>query len=221
MAEKKQEKKDRLSKEEKREHFRVTIFGSARIQKNDKIYKDVSALAEEIGKHNFDIITGGGPGLMQAANEGHQKGKKSGKAHSIGITIELPFESKANKYLDIRKHFERFSDRLDEFMILSNVAVVMPGGIGTCLELFYSWQLTQVKHICNMPIILVGDMWAELIEWAKGTMLKEGRMSPEDLNNIFVVKDNEEAMKIILKANDVYIKEGENYCLNFKKYKLD
>ena len=105
-------------------------------------------------------------------------------------------------------------------MILSNIVVVMPGGIGTCLEFFYSWQLTQVKHICSMPIILIGGMWEKLMEWTKENMLKPGHISIGDMANIHIAKDNEDAMKIIEKAHDIYIREGDSYCLNYKKYKL-
>lgn len=210
-----------VKKEIKKKHFRVTMFGSARIKEDDKIYKQVYELAKEIAKNDFDLITGGGPGLMKAANSGHQKGKKSDDVHSIGIMIRLPFEVRPNKYLDIKQQYDRFSDRLDEFMILSDVIVVLPGGIGTCLELFYTWQLTQVKHICSMPIILVGDMWTKLLRWVKEEILDNNRMSPEDMQNMYCVKNKKEAMEIIIKAHEVFEKEGENYCFNYKKYKID
>ena len=209
-----------MSEKPDKNHFRITIFGSARIKKDDQIYKNVFNLAEKIGEKGYDIITGGGPGLMKAANSGHQKGKKNNGAHSFGLTISLPWETETNKYLDVKKHFDRFSERLDEFMILSNIVVVMPGGIGTCLEFFYSWQLTQVKHICSMPIILIGGMWEKLMEWTKENMLKPGHISIGDMANIHIAKDNEDAMKIIEKAHDIYIREGDSYCLNYKKYKL-
>lgn len=209
-----------MTEEINKNHFRIAIFGSARSDENDPIYKNVFNLAEKIGEKGYDVITGGGPGLMKAANAGHQKGKKDGNSNSVGLIIKLPWETKANKYLDIKEHFKRFSERLDQFMILSNIVVVMPGGIGTCLEFFYSWQLTQVKHLCSMPIILVGDMWEKLMEWAKENMLKPGHISVGDLSNIHVAKDNKEAMKIIKKAHEIFKKEGDSYCLNYKKYKL-
>ena len=156
-----------IEEELKKKDFRVSIFGSARAKKGDDAYEMVYGLAHKIGEKGIDVVTGGGPGLMEAANEGHQSGKKNGDVHSLGLVIELPWENKANDYLDIEKKYSRFSERLDNFMVLSNVAVITPGGLGTCLELFYTWQLTQVKHICSMPIILVGDMWRSLIEWVK------------------------------------------------------
>ncbi len=204
-------------------HFRVSIFGSARIKPEDQAYQDVFALAKEIGFHGFDIVTGGGPGIMEAANAGHEAGQKTNGngSHSIGLTIRLPFENEGNKHLDVKKHFDKFSNRLDTFMALSQAVVVAPGGIGTCLELFYSWQLTQVKHICNIPIIVYGDMWAELIQWVKNYPLKQGYVSPHDMDNVLVAKNHEHVMKKILQLHEIYEKEGEDFCLNFKKYKVD
>lgn len=209
-----------MTKEINKNHFRIAIFGSARTNEDDPVYKDVFDLAEKIGEKGYDVITGGGPGVMKAANSGHQKGKKDGDANSVGLTIKLPWEAKANKYLDIKEHFDRFSERLDQFMVLSNVVVVMPGGIGTCLEFFYSWQLTQVKHVCSIPIILVGSMWENLMKWIKSDMLEPGLISVGDLANVHVAKDNIAAIKIIEKAHAIFEKEGDAYCVNFKKYKL-
>ncbi len=178
-------------------HFRVAIFGSARIGKGDSVYNEVTELAKAIAENGIDIVTGGGPGLMDAANLGVRLSNNK-DSKSIGLTIQLPTESKGNRHLDIKKHFQKFSSRLDHFMMLSNVVIVMPGGIGTCLELFYTWQLTQVHHIQSIPIILYGEMWNELVEWVKKWPLHEKLMNPTDLNNIFCVKSNEEALNIIL-----------------------
>lgn len=210
-----------IEEELKKKHFRVTIFGSARCKKGEKDYEMVHRLAYKVGKKGYDVVTGGGPGLMEAANEGHQEGKKDTDAHSVGLVIELPWENEPNKFLDVEKKFTRFSERLDNFMILSNVAVVTPGGLGTCLELFYTWQLSQVKHICAMPIILIGEMWEELIDWVKKQIIATNRADEKDLRNVYACKSTDQAMEIINKAHEVYEKEGDNYCLNFKKYKLD
>ncbi len=209
-----------MEEELKKDDFRVTIFGSARLQLDDKTYKQVFDLAKRIGKHNFDIVTGGGPGLMEAANAGHEAGDGNHESDSIGLIIKLPWENEGNKHLEIKRTFNKFSGRLDTFMALSNAVVVMPGGIGTCLELFYTWQLVQVKHICPIPIILVGKMWEKLIDWVKKYPLKDGLISPEDMDSIHIAKDNDEAMKIILKTYKVYKKEGKNFCKNIKRYKL-
>ncbi|MEK7672565.1 MAG: LOG family protein [Patescibacteria group bacterium] len=197
-----------VQKELKHHDFRVAIFGSARIAPDDKIYKSVFALAKEIGKHGFDMVTGGGPGIMDAANAGHQAGDTKNLSDDIGLPIYLPWENEANKHLEIKKNFKKFSSRLDHFMALSSVVVVMPGGIGTCLELFYTWQLIQVKHIYPIPIILVGEMWEELIKWIKKYPLKTGLISPPDLDHIFIAKTNKGAMEIILKTYKAF-KEGK------------
>lgn len=205
----------------KNHHFRVAIFGSARIKQHDGLYQDVFKLAQQIGRRGIDVVTGGGPGLMEAANAGHQMGDKEDVADTIGLTIQLPWEAEENRHLDIKKHFQHFSQRLDQFMVLSHVVVVTPGGVGTCLEFFYTWQLTQVKHICRIPIILIGEMWGDLVEWVKKFPLKDGLVSPEDLDNVFVVKDNAEALKIIDRAHHLYREDGGNYCQNAKLYKID
>lgn len=188
--------------------FRVTIFGSARLKEGDKFFKQVYDLAKKIGEHKFDLVTGGGPGLMEAANAGHEAGDKGHTSDNIGLIIQLPWETKRNKHLEIKKHFNKFSKRLDTFMALSNVVVVMPGGIGTCLELFYTWQLIQVKHINPIPIILVGKMWNELFKWMKKYPIKQGLVSPDESDCIHIAKNNKEAMRIILKTYEKF-KKGE------------
>ncbi len=190
------------------DHFRVAIFGSARIKRDDEIYKQVRDLAHAIGKQDIDLVTGGGPGLMEAANFGHSMAQ-NGDARSIGLTIDLPMEAHANKHLDLKKHFHKFSSRLDTFLELSDVAIVVPGGIGTCLELFYTWQLAQVKHTANTPIILLGEMWHELIKWVQKYPLKEGLISPHDLDNIFCANNNEEALELIFRFYEEHERQME------------
>jgi hypothetical protein len=204
-----------------KKHFRVTIFGSSRSQNGDDDYEMVKKLAFKVGELGLDVVTGGGPGLMQAANEGHQEGKTNEDSESIGLVIDLPWENQPNKYLDVKSRFERFSERLDTFMVLSNLVVVTPGGLGTCLELFYTWQLTQVKHICSVPIILIGEMWEEEVEWVKKHIIETGRADIKDMHNIYVCKSIDQVVKIIKKAHEVFKQEGDSYCLNYKKYKLD
>ena len=155
-------------------HFRVAIYGSARIKKNDKNYKSIKELAKRIGEKNIDIITGGGPGTMEAANAGHRAGSKGSTSKSFGLLIRLPREQTANKHLDVKREFKIFSERLDNFVALSNVVVVAPGGIGTLLELFYTWQLVQVKHSCNIPIILLGRQYKFLLKWVRKFLVKRG-----------------------------------------------
>lgn len=203
-----QNKTKTIKSELNEKDFRVAIFGSARIKPNDKIYKQVFELAKNVGKHKFDMVTGGGPGLMEAANAGHAVGDTTNNADDIGLIIELPWENEGNKHLEIEKEFEKFSNRLDTFIALSNVMIVMPGGIGTCLELFYSWQLVQVGHIHPIPIILIGKMWKELIKWVEKYPLKDGLVSPKDMKAVYIAKDTKEAMKYILKYHKKYLKNG-------------
>jgi hypothetical protein len=210
-----------FEKELKHNDFRVAIFGSARIKKDDKTYKVVYNLAKEIGEKGFDIVTGGGPGLMEAANAGHEDGDEKRKSDSIGLTIQLSWEPRRNIYIELKKHFHRFSSRLDHFMALASAAVITPGGIGTALEFFYTLQLIQVKHINPIPIILLGDMWTKLIEWIKKYPIKKKLANKCDLDNVYIAKNNREAMKIILKTHEIFKKEGKKYGKNIKKYKLD
>jgi len=200
--------------------FRVTIFGSARIKRKDPLYNQVKVLAEMLGERGFDIVTGGGPGLMEAANEGHGKWSKKIKSHSIGIGIKLPKEQKFNKHLDIKKELPRFSERLDTFMALSNAVVVAPGGIGTMLELLYTWQVAQVKQICDVPIILLGKQWPPLIKWLEKYPLKSRYFEEKDLKLLFLAKDSKEAIKMIDIAYKEYKMGSKNFCLNYKRYKL-
>jgi uncharacterized protein (TIGR00730 family) len=208
-----------FGEELRKEDFRVTIFGSARIKKGDSLWQDIFEMAKEIGKRKWDMVTGGGPGLMEAANAGHKSGDPNHESDSIGLTIELPFEAGANKHLDLQKHFAHFSSRLDHFMVLSNAVIVTPGGIGTCLELFYTWQLTQVKHICPIPIILYGKQWHKLIDWVKDFLLKDKLINEEDLGNIFCVESHEEILTILDNLHGDYLKNPDT-CMNLKKYRL-
>ena len=164
-------------------------------------------LGEMIGKEGIDIVTGGGPGIMEAACLGHEVGRKSVKnngAHEFGLTIKLPKEQRDNQHFDMKKDFREFSKRLDYFVQLSDVVVVATGGVGTLLELLYTWQLVQVEHIYDIPIILLGDQWPPLIEWIKKGPLKHGLMSEEDLDALYVVKDAKEAFKIIETSHELY-----------------
>lgn len=204
-------------------HFRVAIFGSAKIEEGDDTYRRAKALATGLGERGIDVITGGGPGLMKAANEGHQLGKqKSGSdAHSIGVGVELPWDQKFNNAVEYREKLPIFSKRLDEFMLLSNAVVVEPGGLGTLLELFYTWQLVQVHHICNIPIILIGDAWEGLLRWIKEEPLAKGYLEDVDYKLVFHAKNSQEALEIIDEAYKHFKEDGKNFCLNYEKYKLE
>lgn len=190
----------------KHSKFRVSIFGSARIKKNSKAYKEIYNLGRMLGERGIDVVTGGGPGLMAAASLGHKVGRKNTTAHSIGLGIKLPHEQRFNSGLTLKKEFTRFSRRLDNFMLLSNAVVVAPGGVGTLLEFFYTWQLVQVEHISNIPIILLGDMWKGLVSWLKKEPLNKKYFDTRDINMIFVARNCKDAIKMIDKAHETFKK---------------
>lgn len=210
----------KIKKELRNGDFRVTIFGSARIKKGNPVYKEVVEIAQMLGERGIDVVTGGGPGLMEAASKGHMNGSKKTGAHSIGIGIKLPKEQKFNKHLNIKKEFHRFSHRLDTFMALSHAIVVAPGGVGTLLELFYAWQLEQVENICDMPIILLGKQWPPLIKWLENYPLKNNFFEKKDLKLLFLADDSKEVIKMIDEAHKEYKKGHKYYCMNYKRYKL-
>ncbi|MGE5208123.1 MAG: LOG family protein [Alphaproteobacteria bacterium] len=157
-----------------RQNYRVTIFGSARLKPGTPAYKGVRKLAAELTKIGCDIISGGGPGLMQAANEGAHSVQPKGHKRSVGIRIELPFEQEVNPFVSLAYEHRTFFSRLHHFMIVSDAFVVVPGGIGTLLELSLAWQLLQVRKLYNTPLILVGKMWAGLVNWGRSSMLQKG-----------------------------------------------
>jgi uncharacterized protein (TIGR00730 family) len=198
-------------------HYRVAIFGSARIKEGAPDYEDVFNIARRLAEYRFDVVTGGGPGIMRAANAGHKS--IDSDAHSIGLNIQLSFEQQANRFLDEEKNFERFGKRLDTFMSLSDAIIVAPGGIGTLLELFYTWQLVQVEHICETPIILFGDIWTGLLEWMKDRVLERGLFNASDMNNIIPLDTADEVVDMIKRIHDDRITLGE-VCVNYEKYRL-
>ena len=173
----------------------VSIFGSARTKPTDRYYKETVEIAEKIVNKGFGVITGGGPGLMLAANKGAQQGGGT----SVGLIIDLPFEQDSNPYIDKDKliNFDYFFVRKVMFIKYAQAFVVMPGGFGTLDELFEALTLIQTKKIKKCPIVLFGsDFWSGLIDWIKKTLLKEyHNISPEDLDLIKVVDDVDEAVK--------------------------
>ena len=186
----------------RRERYRVAIFGSARAQPGSPVYEEVKRSAAAFAAMGCDIVTGGGPGLMQAANEG---AKSAGAPGSVGIGIELPFEQGVNQYVDQAFEHGSFFTRLQHFVIASDAFVVTPGGIGTVLEMLMIWQLLQVRHIENVPLILVGRMWRGLVDWT-GTAMQDPRLplvSPEDLKIPVCVDTADEAIAIV---NNLHVK---------------
>jgi len=177
----------------------VTIFGSARVGPGDPQYNDVRRLAARMSQLGCDIITGGGPGLMQAANEGAQIGDPDDETLSVGIRVDLPFEQGANPFVEQVYTHRTFFSRLHHFVRLSSAYVVMPGGLGTTLELVLVWQLLQVSHLRRVPLVLVGSMWREFVEWARRWMT-EGLpqfAGPDDISIPHCVATVDEAAEII------------------------
>jgi uncharacterized protein (TIGR00730 family) len=179
------------------DHFRVSIFGSSRIRTGDPIYDEVKKLSYELACLGVDVVTGGGPGLMEAANAGAVEGQIDSHSRSFGLPIHLPTEEAANPFVDRVFRHRTFFSRLHHFVRLSSAFIVMPGGIGTCLEAFMIWQLLQVKHMKEHPLILVGNMWYGLIDWMRESMEQRGLVGSGDMDLAKVVASGAEAMPII------------------------
>lgn len=180
--------------------YRVCIFGSARIKQDTKQYSDVFALARYLGWEGIDVLTGGGPGLMEAANKGARLGREEKKTRSLsyGLSIQLEFEPEPNRHIDIKRHHHKFSSRLDDFMRLSHSVVCTPGGIGTMLEFFFVWQLIQVKHATPRPIVLLERaFWSGILDWMREVPLKRGLVGEKDFGVIHIVDTPEEVFEII------------------------
>ncbi len=185
----------------------VTIFGSARTKNDDAEYTSAVETARLLAKAGFAIITGGGPGIMEAANKGAQEGGNL----SIGCNIELPFEQLSNAYLDISLDFSYFFVRKTMFMKYSNAFVIFPGGFGTMDELFEALTLIQTKKVNNFPIILYGSSyWSGLVNWINGEMLRAGKISQDDLSLLRVSDNPTEICKLVSEAyKENYRTEGE------------
>ena len=188
----------------------VSIFGSARTNPKNKYYKYAVEIAEKLTERGYGIISGGGPGIMEAAN----RGAKNKEGASVGLNIDLPFEQTPNKYIDDDKNidFNYFFVRKVMFVKYAQAFVVMPGGVGTLDELFEAITLIQTKKIQKIPIVLFGsEFWSGLLDWMKTTLLeKEKTINKEDLNNFLLVDDIDEAVNII----DNHYKEN-NLAPNF------
>ncbi|MDT8417613.1 MAG: TIGR00730 family Rossman fold protein [Lutibacter sp.] len=174
----------------------VTIFGSARTKEDHQYYILAENIAYNLTKHGYGIVTGGGPGIMEAGNRGAHRGKGT----SVGLNIELPFEQHDNPYIDSDKSldFDYFFVRKVMFIKYSQGFVVMPGGFGTMDELFEAITLIQTKKIGKFPIILVGTKyWSGLMDWIKNTLVNEGSISLDDLNLISIVDTEDEVLEVI------------------------
>ncbi|WP_436514813.1 TIGR00730 family Rossman fold protein [Ekhidna sp. To15] len=181
----------------------VSIFGSARTQPDNKYYKVAEEIAAKVVRHGYGVITGGGPGIMEAGN----KGANAQGGKSVGLNIDLPFEQNNNIYIDIDKSidFDYFFVRKVMFVKYSQGFIVLPGGFGTMDELFEALTLIQTKKIGRFPIVLVGrEYWTGMVDWLKKVMLEmEGNISPADLDLFNVVDTATEAVEVI---DDFYSK---------------
>jgi hypothetical protein len=177
----------------------ICVFGSARIQPGDPIY----AVGEEVGaalaRAGYAVITGGGPGAMAAAN----RGCVGAGGVSVGLGIELPFESGLNEWVDIGINFRYFFVRKTMFVKYAQGFVVMPGGLGTLDELFEALTLVQTQKVTSFPIVLLGtEYWSGLVDWLRSTVLAQGRISPADLEMMDVTDDVDTAVRIITTAGE-------------------
>lgn len=191
----------------KRDRFRVTIFGSARARPGTFVYEECRRVAQAIAELGCDIITGGGPGLMQAANEGAAAAGVPERSHSVGIRIDLPFEQEGNPFVDEMFTHRTFFTRLHQFVLMSDAYVVAPGGIGTVLEASMIWQLLQVRHAAEAPLVFVGTMWREWVEWAERSMLGQDLQlaDPRDLQIPRCVDSADQAIEIIREQHAAWL----------------
>lgn len=194
----------------RRENYRVTIFGSARLAPGTPAYEAVKQLATELTAMGCDIVTGGGPGLMRAANEGAIAAAPAAAERSVGVRIALPFEQEVNPFVGAVYEHRTFFSRLHHFMIVSDAFIVVPGGIGTLLELSLAWQLLQVRKLYNVPLILVGDMWTGLVDWARSAMLRGDTALADapDLTIPHCVHSVEETVALIRASREQWLAAG-------------
>ena len=174
----------------------ITIFGSARAQRNEWSYKTTLKISEMLARRGFAIISGGGPGIMEAANRGAQMGK----GVSVGLNIQLPEEQKPNRYQDKSLSFRHFFARKVMFVKYASGYVIMPGGFGTLDEFFESLTLIQTGKIRRFPVVLMGrNYWEGLIRWMERTLVEQKTISPGDMNLFYLTDSPEEAAEYIVK----------------------
>ncbi|OHE19057.1 MAG: Rossman fold protein, TIGR00730 family [Syntrophobacterales bacterium GWC2_56_13] len=174
----------------------VSIFGSARTQPDDPYYQKAEILARLLAENGFGVITGGGPGIMEAAN----KGSAEAGGQSVGMNIRLPLEQKPNPYANISIDYKYFFIRKVMFVKYAMAYVIMPGGFGTMDELFEAITLIQTKRIKCFPVILMGsEYWKGLFDWLKKTMLRDNKISPADMELFQIIDDPAEVVKHIQK----------------------
>jgi len=174
----------------------VSVFGSARVTPEDPWYRKTEELSKLLALNGFSVITGGGPGIMEAAN----KGAAEGGGVSVGMNIHLPFEQKPNPFSNVSIDYKYFFIRKVMFVKYAVAYVILPGGFGTMDELFEALTLIQTKRIRSFPVVLMGsDYWGGLLTWMRKTMLKEKKISPEDMDLVQVIDDPKKALRHIQK----------------------
>jgi uncharacterized protein (TIGR00730 family) len=193
----------------KRERYHVTIFGSARARPGTRSYEEVKRLASELAAMGCDIVTGGGPGLMQAANEGAVAAEAGDRDRSVGIRVELGFEQDANPFVGQMFAHRTFFSRLHHFVLVSDAFVVVSGGIGTTLETMMIWQLLQVRKLYGTPLIMIGEIWKDLVEWARAHMLgvDPPLADPADVTIPRCVEDVDQALAILRESQADWVRQ--------------
>lgn len=192
-----------------RRYFRVAIFGSSRIRTEDRQYAQVRELARQLSWAGCDIVTGGGPGLMMAANEGARSGAYRYGTRSFGLTILLPLEEQPNPFLDEVQSHKTFFSRLHQFIRLSHAYIVVEGGVGTTLEALMVYQLLQVEVLRGRSLIFVGPMWLGLRDWLRDEVVARG-LAGEDLPELaHWVATVEEAVEIVRAERDRFLERHE------------
>ncbi|QCW49840.1 TIGR00730 family Rossman fold protein [Nocardioides dongxiaopingii] len=177
----------------------VCVFGSARTPATDPAYAQGEQVARRLVEEGFAVVTGGGPGAMEAAN----KGATEAGGVSVGLGIELPFESGLNEWVDLGINFRYFFVRKTMFVKYSQGFVVLPGGIGTLDELFEALTLAQTQKVTAFPVVLLGTAyWSGLVDWLRDTVLADGKISPSDLDRFVVTDDVDEAVALMVAARD-------------------
>ena len=177
----------------------VTIFGSARIRTDDPAYTNARETARRFAERGWAVVTGGGPGVMEAAN----RGAKDGGGLSVGFNIELPHEQSANPYVDLLLTFRHFYARKTMFVKAAEGFLVFPGGFGTVDELFEALTLIQTGKVLHFPVVLFdSDYWGELLDWVKGELLVDRMISPEDLDLLHVTNNIDDAVARVLECYD-------------------
>ena len=196
-------------KPSRRDRYRVTIFGSARAKPGTIAYEETKRVSAALAEMGCDIITGGGPGLMQAANEGAELVPEA--ARSVGIRVDLPFEQEVNPFVELAFEHKTFFTRLHHFVLASDAFIVAPGGIGTVLETTMIWQLLQVRHLDATPLVLVGKMWLGFVDWARTQMLEfeTPLASAADFNIPQCVATGDDAIAIIREHHAKWLQEQQ------------